>query len=150
MKLYDMDITKNDIIKFKEGKFEGYKYYICGNPINGIPLAYVVLPKNHKLYNKDYMEISDINCHGGLTFSGNRFKEFVIGWDYGHAGDFSPLIRGKEKITTISILDFLYPPTELSKTTGKRWTIEEIENECQAVIRQLKNIQLEWEMYGSK
>lgn len=142
MKLYNMDITKKDVIKFKEGKFEGYKYYICGNPINGIPVAYVALPKNHKLYNKDYLGISDINCHGGLTFSGNRFKEFVIGWDYGHVGDYMPLNK--------KILDFLYPPTELITTAGKRWTIEEIENECQAVIRQLKNIQLEWKMYGSK
>lgn len=142
MELYDMDITKKDVIKFKEGKFEGYKYYICGNPINGTPLAYVSLPKNHILYNKDYFEISDINCHGGLTFSGKRFNNFVIGWDYGHCGDYRPLNK--------SILDFLYPPTTLSETTGKQWTIEEIENECQEVIRQLKNVQLEWQMYGSK
>ena len=51
-----------------------------------------VLSKN-KFYNKPYDDI-DINCHGGLTFSGkfhvkdsNNYQKFVIGFDYAHARD---------------------------------------------------------------
>lgn len=60
--------------------------------------GYVGVPKGHKFYGKDYMDVEDkIDCHGGLTFS-SRYEDTTyplkepndywwFGWDYGHYGD---------------------------------------------------------------
>jgi hypothetical protein len=60
--------------------------------------GYVILPKDHKLWGIDYMDI-DIEVHGGLTFGCNRDKldwpeipqncenGWILGFDTAHLGD---------------------------------------------------------------
>ena len=55
--------------------------------------GYVEIPKENKFYQKHYDEI-DIECHGGLTFSGNlhvsdsnNSGKYCIGFDFNHGGD---------------------------------------------------------------
>lgn len=112
-KLGDMEILDNGI-------YNGYQYWIVS--YGSHPCAYVQLPKNHLYYGKGYDNIP-INCHGGLTFSGEHESicdGFLIGWDYAHAGDYhtfaNPFITD-EKL--------------------KRWTTEEILGEVMKVITQL-------------
>ncbi len=74
-------------------EYKGFKFilkealhgpdFICG-PYNG----YVVIPSMHEIFKKDYDELTNIDCHGGLTFS-NYIEEdkWAIGFDTCHLGD---------------------------------------------------------------
>lgn len=49
--------------------------------------GYVMLPKSHIWYGKDYDDIP-INVHGGLTYGEKNDSDYwVIGFDTAHAGD---------------------------------------------------------------
>jgi len=55
--------------------------------------GYVIVPKNHKYYDKGYDDI-DIEAHGGLTFSGKlhlkksaHYDMYAIGVDFMHYHD---------------------------------------------------------------
>lgn len=75
--------------------------------------------------------MSDV-VHGGLTYSGNQFygvyeptadektTRWFVGWDYCHCGD-----------------NIEFPHIEC-KCVGKKWTTEEIIEECKACIEALK------------
>ena len=87
------------------------------------PTAYVLIPKKP-------INISDIRCHCGVTYSGNHLevdgayvKGFWIGWDYGHACDYNGIC--------------MRPGMEALSKYGKKWTTEEIVAECKNVIDQL-------------
>lgn len=52
--------------------------------------GYVCLPKEHKFFGKDYDEIhelTNINIHGGLTFSAQEGEYWTVGFDTAHFGD---------------------------------------------------------------
>lgn len=94
------------------GKIKGYQFYIVSYGTH--PCAYVKaeVPR----YQEDKIE-----CNGGITYSGNAFKEFdvkgkYIGWDYAHCWDFAG-----------------YDP----KMGGKIHTTEEIMEDVKKVISQL-------------
>lgn len=77
------------------------------------PVAYVQIPSKP-------IDTREISCHGGVTYSegdlnidGFEVKGFWIGWDYAHWGDCFGCLR------------------------GKKWTTEEIVEECKNVIDQL-------------
>lgn len=72
------------------------------SPISGISVGwgngYVAIPKGHPLYEMDYDSIhrkTDIEIHGGLTFSENSIigqpeetkGMWIIGFDCAHLGD---------------------------------------------------------------
>ncbi|EFE86020.1 hypothetical protein [Fusobacterium periodonticum] len=48
--------------------------------------GYVEVPKNHIYFEQHYDDINDIECHGGLTYSGYRFRDgaYYIGFDTNH------------------------------------------------------------------
>lgn len=80
----------------KTRTFRGYRIYIrhrfeyLGR--NSYYCGYVVVPKNHPFYEKDYDELDPyITVHGGLTFSGYHsgisMGEYLLGFDCRHAGD---------------------------------------------------------------
>ena len=104
------------------GNYEGYNFYIismCGKH----PCAYVEI-KEHV----DYSELEDeIDCHWGLTYSGNlkhilgANDRWFIGWDYAHCEDYTTLCHDR---------------------LGKKWTTDEIYEEVKNVIKQLKEKQL--------
>lgn len=82
---------------YEKGVYKGYTYYIVEGFMN--PCAYVVLPKGglfhrHPLYKKNTWDVL-LPVHGGTTYLEGTFylddigkKNFIIGWDYAHAGDF--------------------------------------------------------------
>ena len=87
--------------------------------------GYVSIPKNHPFYGKSYWDIEDkIEVHGGLTFSGKLpgLDGLWFGWDYMQAGDYA------------------YTPIYVS-ITDKRWTTQEVVDECLRVIEQFRSFE---------
>ena len=111
--------------RIAEGEYNGFNYYVLN--LGTHPCAYVDVT-NTKLHGEEYDDI-DIECHCGLTYSSNRLSTvdkigWFIGWDYAHFCDYA----GYE-------INF---PCNM-RTNGKRWTTEEIVDECKAVIDQIVN-----------
>lgn len=130
-----IELLHNDIYK-------GYHYYILN--LGTHPTAYVELPKESKLFGKGYNDIYDsgidIEVHGGLTYSSSELRTGVrthmtdswfIGWDYAHAGDYMGYFDEFEELGIFTI-------NSLSDT--KKWTTEEIIEECKTAIDQLVSI----------
>lgn len=104
------------------GEYKGFNYYVLNLGIH--PCAYVDVTET-KLKNVEYDRI-DIECHGGLTYSDHKLltvdKEgWFIGWDYAHAGDYAGY-------------DINFP---FITSPGRKWTTQEIVDECKEVIDQL-------------
>ena len=107
------------------GIYKNYKYYIMS--LGTHPTAYIEIPEESKLYNKNYDDIY-INVHGALTYSQDylyisetkKLEGWFIGWDYAHYGD------------------YYGGYTELLQTNGsKKWSTEEILEEVKDAIEQL-------------
>ena len=55
--------------------------------------GYVIVDKDHPLYEISYQDIPNFEVHGGVTFSGNisdiapEHKLWAIGFDAAHSGD---------------------------------------------------------------
>lgn len=109
------------------GRYKGFNYYIIN--LGTHPVAYIEIPKGHKLYGKGYEEI-DLNVHGGLTYAdkylwiteSSKKEGWFIGWDYAHCGDYT----GYEE---------MYP--KKYRTGGKKWTTEEILEEVKEGIDEI-------------
>ena len=104
-----------------EGKDGEYEWTVLS--LGSHPCGYVSVPKNHPFYGKRYLEIEDkIEVHGGLTFSGklHSLDGLWFGWDYAHGGDFT------------------FPYT---MTGDKRWSTQEIVDECLRVIEQFRSFE---------
>ena len=103
-------------------KYKNYNYYILN--LGTHPTAYIEIPKGHKYYKKHYDRI-DLYVHGGLTYSDSELmcvpsKSWFIGWDYAHLGDY----LGYEETYGINPRD-------------KKWTTEEIIEDCKMAIDQI-------------
>lgn len=106
-------------VVLKQGVYKGIKYQISFNW--NYPCACIEI-------NKRYRDFDPI-VHGGKTFEGTAEKrscddflelnKYYIGWDYGNDFDF---------VTNI-----------LCPTIGKKWSLEEIENDCFDCIDQYLN-----------
>lgn len=113
------DENKKELVYHK--KYRGYEYFICD--LGTHPTAYVKVPKNNKAFGKDYFDL-DIVVHGDLTYSSNELKfykysgkyNWFIGWDYAHFGDYT-----------------LFATFE----NDKKYTLDEIIEDCKSVINQL-------------
>ena len=132
--VYTREVQKprNGVV-IAQGFYNGLNYYVKN--INGRhPTAYVEITQGHKAFGKDFCNYEFpqlIEVHGGVTYQdsvlltvdddGERGHKFV-GWDYGHAGDFEGCYIG-----TGGVLE----------TSGKRWTTEEIVEECKSAIDQI-------------
>ena len=114
--------------------YNGYHFYILN--LGTHPTAYIEIPKNNKLFNLDYEKI-DLDVHGGLTYSSNKLligentsmeNSWFLGWDYAHAGDYMGFYEdfNKWNINTINSLN-----------DCKKWTTEEIIEECKNAIDQI-------------
>lgn len=106
-------------IDLHRGSHLGYEYSIKN--LGPYPTAYVSITKGKASFN---IVDSAIDCHGGCTYNNLEYlwesKEAmrVIGWDYGHVGDFVGLLSSLP-------------------LTAKKWTTEEIDEECKRVISSL-------------
>ena len=105
------------------GFYNGYEYLVVSVGVH--PCAYVAIAKGQPYYECSDYDDFKINCHGGCTFIKwgypNVFSHDlkVIGWDYGHCGDFSGFYKSR-----------------ISKQF-KKWTTAEIVEECKKVIDSL-------------
>ena len=105
------------------GTYKNFDYYVLNLCTH--PTAYVDVsasPLNGVCYND-----IDIYCHGGLTYSESTLntvdkKGWFIGWDYAHYGDY--MDYGD------TYLNNMFPDK-------KKWTTEEIVEECKNVIDQI-------------
>ena len=111
------------------GTYKNYNYKVVSYGTH--PCCYVEIPENNPLYKQDYLQMQDIDCHGGITFC--DFKDFgdgnkyYIGWDYAHLYDFSGIYLLKEL-------------QEFDHSKDKKWTSLELKEECKEVIEQLKDL----------
>ena len=106
-----------------DGEYKGLHFYVLN--LGTHPCAYVDVTDTD-LNGKDYGSI-DIECHCGLTYSREYLhtvdkKGWFIGWDYAHYGDYMD-----------------YGDTFLNNmfSNDKKWTTEEIVEECKNVINQI-------------
>ena len=76
----------------EHGHYRGYAWKIRTN-WGQYPSAYVYIPNDNPLYNivlNDYTDIH-VPVHCGLTMGGGtQGNDAIIGWDYGHLGDYQP------------------------------------------------------------
>lgn len=130
MKIKAMEYGEESRIELLcKDKYKNYNYYVLNLGI--YPTAYIEIPKGNKLYRKSYDEIYKIGCgidvHGGLTYSDNELmgvksENWFIGWAYAHVYDYC----GYEESMP-----------EIIRTYGKKWTTEEIIEECKYAIDQI-------------
>ncbi len=73
----------------RTGEYKGFVYEVVINEESGFRCGCVLIPKGHKLHGVDYRNLENIDCHGGLTFSGDDLDsgKWYIGFDCGHFGD---------------------------------------------------------------
>lgn len=87
--------------------------------------AYIGVPIDHPLAGIHYNDFPNINCHGGLTFSGGGKNwppnYYWYGWDYGHCGDTTTYDHKFDK-----------------NNTDKDWTIAEVIADSQNAIDDFK------------
>lgn len=117
--------TKTEVLA--KGSFNDYNYFVISYGTH--PCCYVELPAYHKLYGLDYMDIEEnyqIDVHDGFTYSRDylllRDNTWILGWDYAHFGDYY-------------CCNYTYGDNE-----SKRWTTDEMIQECMKVIKQLAKI----------
>lgn len=111
--------------------YKGYEFAIISYGTH--PCAYVGIPDGHRLYKKNYDKIDGIYCHGGFTFSEMGVRElmhdkWVIGWDYGHCGDYMQYYDTSPDFLALEDLGL----------GSRRWTTPEILDEVHEVIDQIE------------
>lgn len=103
----------------KELTYKGHKVYIAKHPELNYYLAYAVVPPNR--YGRDIL--MRLEVHGGITFYGTldhigKPREYALGIDFGHYGDYSELIP------------------ELG---GHKWTEAEVVGEAQKIVDEFQS-----------
>lgn len=129
-RIYYNERLDNPIVLENE-KYKNYEYYII--TLGSHPCCYVLLPKGHKYYGKNYDEIG-IKCHYGLTYANNKLLknnviengEWVIGWDYAHLDDYVSY-------------DSFYSSFLEGDVQGHKYSLDELRKEVYDVINQLVN-----------
>lgn len=122
-----------DLLQHKTGyiahdKFdEGIRIIVMRGPASWN--AYLGIPQEHPLAGYDYDDLP-INCHGGLTYSGDSLKNapagfWYYGWDYAHCDD---AYSYEEKLSAFR------------ERAGTRWTADEVLKEAQDVLWDFKRL----------
>lgn len=110
-------------------EYKGFKVVIkrmmyMGGQLNG----YVRIPQGHEFYGKGYDHdgLMNIECHGGLTFSGDLENDgdFYIGFDTAHYQDYVPFLQMN-----------IGRSTTFENKTYK--DINYVRNECKSIVDQL-------------
>lgn len=114
-----------------KGIYNGFSFYIVS--YGSHPCIYIEIPSSHKFYQKDYDDIDDFQCHGGLTFSSshllNMDDSWFIGWDYAHLGDYAFYPPYYDEPWSRFLLEH--------NEAGHMWTAEELLQEALSAIEQL-------------
>lgn len=114
-----------------EERVDGYLIIIMNYGTH--PCGYIGLPKNHFLNKVNYNELADNKIYGdkvngGFTYSnfgvaGFHKDTWFLGWDYAHFNDYT------EFMNEVSYYKDL-----------KKWTAEEIYQECLEQLEEIKKI----------
>lgn len=117
---YSADDTHSEVLA--RGSYRNIDFLVL-NIGHRHPCGYVDV-RNTRLRGMYYDNVN-IECHGGLTFSGEFSpltceKGWWIGWDYGHCWDYSPRLS-----------------VEWAGVEYRQWTTEEVVAECLDVIDQV-------------
>jgi hypothetical protein len=72
-----------------EFEYLGFKCLIIRHPTQKHLCGYVLLPRGHPYFGKDYEDIP-VSVHGGLTFGAVEGDYYRIGFDCAHIDDFAP------------------------------------------------------------
>ena len=110
--LQEMEYTKEPTVKMLYNDYEeGYHFYILSMGTH--PTAYIEVPKDFKKINELGVDITYDSTYlnvGTIIYKDSRF----IGWDYAHYPDYIEGIHD-----------------------GKKWTTEEIIQDCIDVINKI-------------
>lgn len=122
----------NKIELLYNGIYEGIHFYIISYGTH--PCAYIEVPRNHKYYGRNYLELDEIiDVHGGFTYSNDYLRtsdstiivsSWFLGWDYAHLGDYMGF----------------YEDSKIKNELLKKWTVEEIILECKKAIKELLEV----------
>ncbi len=136
------DLTKiekgtilHDVVK------DGYRLLIVRGPMAWC--CYVGVPLGSPLAHLSYEDeaVSNIECHGGLTYAGGGDDIYrptgwhYFGWDYGHAGDWNPALVEFEKQS--GRLGEILPSLHEGE---KKWKLSEVKADLEAGFEQIKGI----------
>ena len=127
--------TEPDFLEFID-EDTGYRCFIQRHPELKHLCGYVELPKEHELYGSFSEEnFYNIEVHGGVTYTGRRefeqpnyIADYVLGFDCGHAGDYSP---------------YFFHLLGMNRVIGDETykDIEYVINECKNLAKQLKELE---------
>ena len=139
-------LPKMDFDLLGTATHKGYRYCIISYGHH--PCCYIELTEGRPYFNaRDFEEVG-LSCHGGITYvdwglyrgkNGEPNQEIfpdsskVIGWDYGHFGDFS----GISLLSSNKYLQNEY-----------KWTTRELNGDCIDVIEQLVLLQYPERFYS--
>lgn len=95
--------------------------------------GYVAVPRGHPYYHRDY-DHCRVECHGGLTFCGQRLPGegwWWLGWDYAHAFDYMPALGAV-------VADLMRErPEALPGRRETYWPLALVSEEVETVARRL-------------
>lgn len=130
---------------YKEhGMMNGYEYAIC--TYNYTPCCYVVINRKDPFYNALTYDDISLRMHGGCTYfeGGHCFFKLrniqsyhsseelkVIGWDFGHCGDWAPYIHGQPMSNSSTIIN---------GKTATVWDRQSLLKEIEEVTLQIRNL----------
>lgn len=120
-------IIKHDILN-------GFEYIITS--LGSHPCAYVVIGKEHPLYEVDLVNHLGV-VHGGVTYCEKSLspvislfdEKWIIGWDYAHYDDF---------------VGYNFEHDDWGNVKGKMWTVDEIMKDVQLMVDFLKDEPPKW------
>lgn len=134
--VYHASLDKDDNFPhyiLASGEHCGVRFYICN--INGMhPTAYLRIPKDKPLYGIESNDADEfIDVHWGFTYASaglrgveNNDGSWFLGWDYGHCDDFAGY--------------YLHNPNDYFATHNRKWTTDEIIEECGKACEELANL----------
>lgn len=115
----------------RSGETDGIQWKIVLTPRGSHLNGYVHIPAGHSLRGMDYMEIENIEVHGGLTFS----EDDWLGFDTAHYGDLWS-DEELEKVGGSNITAAEHWPTIGGKEIVQ-WTLDKLEEETKYLARQV-------------
>lgn len=111
------DCQERNVEILCDDTYKGYRFIIL-DMSGSHPCAYVEIPKEHPKYgatDRDWWHVGSNEVTYGRNYLTDILSDtWVIGWDYHHAGDYSPL-----------------------DPYGRKWTTHEIIEECHEAIEDL-------------
>lgn len=136
-----------------EDEYKGYSFYIINLWTH--PCAYVKLRAGNKFFNKEWDELEEINCHGGVTYARDYLTCSKI---VKNTNPNTSLYKAYYRENIVEVVpksdrcwvigwDYAHSGDKYSdsKVQGKMWSTEEIIEECKEVIDQIIKLNSVWE-----